>query len=234
MANPAMAARAVRKKPWLLHPACKPVLLVLLLLPLAWLVFAAATDSLGANPAEALIRRSGDWTLRLLCATLAITPLRVLLGQPALARFRRMLGVATFGYALLHFVCYAVLDQGLDLAVILKDIAKRPFILVGTSALLLMAPLALTSFNRAIKALGAPRWQRLHKSIYAIALLALLHFFWMKAGKNDFGEWSIYAAVVASLLGWRVWEARRRAPTPAAAPRPTRQQPALIREAEER
>jgi sulfoxide reductase heme-binding subunit YedZ len=204
------AAAARRQKPLLLHPSAKPLLLVLLLLPLAYLVAAAATDSLGANPAEALIRRCGDWTLRLLCATLAITPLRVLLKQPALARFRRMLGVATFGYGLLHFTCYAVLDQGLDLPVILKDIAKRPFILVGTTALLLMAPLALTSFNRAIKFLGAARWQRLHQSIYAIALLALLHFFWMKAGKNDFGEWSIYATVVAGLLGWRVWEARWR------------------------
>ena len=210
MANPAIAAGAARKKPLLLHPACKPLLFVLLLLPLAYLVWAAATDSLGANPAEALIRRSGDWTLRLLCVTLAITPLRVLLKQPALARFRRMLGVATFGYAVLHFVCYAVLDQGLDWQVILKDIAKRPFILVGTAALLLMAPLAATSFNRAIKALGAKRWQRLHQGIYAIALLGLLHFFWMKAGKNDFGEWSIYAGVIAVLLGWRVWEARRR------------------------
>lgn len=210
MANPAIAAGAARKKPWLLHPACKPVLFVLLLLPLAYLVWAAATDSLGANPAEALIRRSGDWTLRLLCVTLAITPLRVLFKQPALVRFRRMLGVATFGYALLHFVCYAVLDQGLDWQVIVKDIGKRPFILVGTAALVLMTPLALTSFNRAIKALGGKRWQRLHQSIYAIALLALLHFFWMKAGKNDFGEWSIYAGVIAVLLGWRVWEARRR------------------------
>ncbi|WP_238455846.1 sulfite oxidase heme-binding subunit YedZ [Azohydromonas lata] len=210
MANPAIAAGAARKKPLLLHPASKPLLFALLLLPLAYLVWAAATDSLGANPAEALIRRSGDWTLRLLCATLAITPLRVLLKQPALVRFRRMLGVATFGYAVLHFVCYAVLDQGLDLQVILKDIAKRPFILVGTAALVLMTPLALTSFNRAIKALGGKRWQRLHQSIYAIALLALLHFFWMKAGKNDFTQWSIYAAVIAALLGWRVWEAKKR------------------------
>ncbi|MDZ5457789.1 protein-methionine-sulfoxide reductase heme-binding subunit MsrQ [Azohydromonas lata] len=210
MANPAIAAGAARKKPLLLHPASKPLLFALLLLPLAYLVWAAATDSLGANPAEALIRRSGDWTLRLLCATLAITPLRVLLKQPALVRFRRMLGVATFGYAVVHFVCYAVLDQGLDLQVILKDIAKRPFILVGTAALVLMTPLALTSFNRAIKALGGKRWQRLHQSIYAIALLALLHFFWMKAGKNDFTQWSIYAAVIAALLGWRVWEAKKR------------------------
>lgn len=216
MANPAMAAGAARKKPLLLHPLAKPLLLVLLLLPLAYLVWAAATDGLGANPAEALIRSSGDWTLRLLCVTLAVTPLRVLLNQPALARFRRMLGVATFGYALLHFICYAVLDQGLDVQVILQDIAKRPFILVGTAALVLMTPLALTSFNRAIKALGGARWQRLHKAVYAVALLALLHFFWMKAGKNDFGEWSIYAAVIAALLGWRVWQARRRRAGPAA------------------
>jgi methionine sulfoxide reductase heme-binding subunit len=96
---------------------------------------------------------------------------------------------------------------------LLRDIAKRLFILVGTLALLLMAPLAATSFNRTIRALGARRWQALHRSVYAIALLALLHFFWMRAGKNDFGEWAVYAAVVALLLGWRAWRLRRRMPS---------------------
>ena len=166
-------------------------------------------------PAEALIRSSGDWTLRFLCITLAVTPLRQWTNWTALARLRRMFGLFTFFYGVLHFLCFAWLDMGLDLDAIVKDIPKRPFILVGTAALLLMVPLAATSFNRAIKAMGAVRWQALHKAIYAIVLLALLHFFWMRAGKNDFGEWSIYAVIVAVLLGWRVYKraAVRRAAT---------------------
>jgi sulfoxide reductase heme-binding subunit YedZ len=193
----------------LLHPAAKPVLFAAALGPLAWLVWGAIANTLGANPAEALIRSTGDWTLRLLCLTLAITPLRQITGWHALARLRRMLGLFTFFYGLLHFLCFAWLDMGFDVPAILADIPKRPFILVGTAALLLMLPLAATSFNRAIKALGAARWQALHRAVYAVALLALLHFFWMRAGKNDFAEWSVYAAVLAVLLGWRVWKRLR-------------------------
>jgi sulfoxide reductase heme-binding subunit YedZ len=189
----------------LLHPAAKPALFVLGQLPLAWLVYGAFANTLGANPAEALIRSTGDWTLRFLCLTLAVTPLRQWTNTPQLARFRRMLGLFTFFYGLLHFLCYAWLDQGFLLADILRDIAKRPFILVGTSALLLMTPLAATSFNRAIKTLGAKRWQTLHRAVYAVALLGLLHFFWMRAGKNDFAEVGVYAAVIGLLLGWRLW-----------------------------
>ncbi|MFT3819188.1 MAG: protein-methionine-sulfoxide reductase heme-binding subunit MsrQ [Rubrivivax sp.] len=185
--------------------AAKPLVFMACLLPFAWLLWGAIADRLGPNPAEALIRGTGDWTLRLLCLTLAVTPLRQWTGWHALARLRRLLGLYTFFYGLLHFLCFAWLDMGFDLDAILKDINKRPFILVGTAALLLMLPLAATSFNRAIKALGARRWQTLHRLVYAVALLALLHFFWMRAGKNDFGEWSAYAGVVAVLLGWRVW-----------------------------
>jgi sulfoxide reductase heme-binding subunit YedZ len=192
----------------LLHPAAKPVLFVACLLPFAWLVYAAVANQLGANPAEALIRSTGDWTLRSLCLVLAVTPLRMLMQQPALARFRRMLGLFVYFYAVLHFLAYAWLDMGFDAATIAKDIPKRPFALVGFLALLLLTPLAATSFNRAIKALGAARWQALHRLVYAIALLALLHFFWMRAGKNDFGEVAIYAAVIGVLLGWRVWRLR--------------------------
>jgi methionine sulfoxide reductase heme-binding subunit len=191
----------------LLHPAAKPVLFTLCLLPFAWLLYGAVMDQLGANPAEALIRRTGDWTLRGLCLTLAITPLRQWTGLHALARFRRMLGLFTFFYGCLHFACYSWLDQGFDLPVIARDIAKRPFILVGFSAWLLMLPLALTSFNRAIKALGARRWQLLHRLVYGTALLGLLHFFWMRAAKQNFAEWSVYAAVLGVLLGWRLWRA---------------------------
>ena len=189
---------------WLLRRETKPLLFVLALTPLFWLLYGAVANTLGANPAEALIRSTGDWTLRLLCLTLAITPLRQITGWSALVRLRRMVGLFTFFYGVLHFLCFAWLDMGFDAAAILTDIPKRPFILVGTAALLLMLPLAATSFNRAIQWLGAKRWQMLHRAVYAVALLALLHFFWMRAGKNDFAEWSIYAAVLALLLGWRL------------------------------
>ncbi len=188
----------------LLHPAAKPLLFAVGLLPFAWLLYGAFADALGPNPAEALIRASGDWTLRLLCLTLAITPLRQWLGQPALARYRRTLGLFAFFYAVLHFLSYAWLDMGLDLQTIALDIPKRPFALVGFTALLLMLPLAATSFNRAIKALGAKRWQALHRLVYAVVLLGLLHFFWMRAAKNNFAEVAVYAAVIAVLLGWRL------------------------------
>jgi sulfoxide reductase heme-binding subunit YedZ len=188
-----------------LHPAAKPLLFALALGPFGWLLHGALADTLGANPAEALIRSTGDWTLRLLCLTLAVTPLRQATGWHAVARLRRMLGLFAFFYGVLHFLCFAWLDMGFDVAAILQDIPRRPFILVGTAALLSMLPLAATSFNRAIKALGAARWQRLHRAVYATALLALLHFFWMRAGKNDFAEWSIYAVVLGGLLGWRLW-----------------------------
>ena len=203
------APRAVRAKPLLLRPAAKVVLFVVCLLPFAWLVRGAVlttlgSDALGANPAEALIRATGDWTLRFLCITLAVTPLRTMAGLPALARFRRMLGLFTFFYGCVHFLCYGWLDMGFALDDIVRDIAKRPFILVGTSALLLMTPLALTSFNRAIKALGAPRWQALHRAVYAVVLLGLLHFFWMRSAKSNYAEVSVYAVVIALLLGWRI------------------------------
>ena len=193
----------------LLHPAAKPVVFVLWLLPLAWLVFATATDQLGANPAEALIRALGDWTLRGLCLVLAVTPLRVVTKTPQLARFRRMLGVFVFFYGSLHLLSYAWFDMGFDWPEIARDIAKRPFILVGSLALLLLLLLAATSFNRAIKALGARRWQALHRSVYAVAGLGILHFFWMRSGKNDFAEVAVYAAVLAALLGWRLWHRLR-------------------------
>ena len=196
---------ATRRKPLLLlHAAAKPLLFVLCLMPFAWLFYAAWSDSLGANPAEALIRATGDWTLRFLCLSLTVSPLRAWTHQPALLRFRRMLGLFTFFYVCLHFLSYAWLDMGFALGDILKDIAKRPFILVGSSALLLMTPLAATSFNRAIKWMGAKRWQALHRAVYAIALLGLLHFFWMRSAKNDFAEVALYAVVIGVLLGWRL------------------------------
>jgi len=201
-------AAAVNKR--LLHPLAKPLLFVLGLLPFAWLLAGALNNTLGANPAEALIRGTGDWVLRALVLTLCITPLRSITGWSALARWRRMLGLFAFFYGGLHFLSYSWLDQSFVLDDIWPDIVKRPFILVGSLALLLMAPLAATSFNRAIKALGAPRWQALHKAVYAIAGLGLLHFFWMRAGTHNFAEVAVYAAILGALLGWRVWRWQRR------------------------
>ena len=193
----------------MLSAAAKPVLFLGCLLPFAWLFYAALTGQLGANPAEALIRATGDWTLRFVCTVLAVTPLRVLTHTPALARFRRLLGLFAFFYALLHLLAYAWFDMGLDVTDILQDIAKRPFILVGFSAVVMLTLLALTSFNQAIKTIGAKRWQALHKLVYVIACLGILHFFWMRSGKNDFAEVFVYAGVVALLLGWRVVNACR-------------------------
>jgi sulfoxide reductase heme-binding subunit YedZ len=200
----------------LLHPMAKPLVFVLALLPFAWLFYGALTNNLGANPAEYLIRACGDWSLRFLCLTLAVTPLRVLTGLSALARFRRMLGLYVYFYVVLHLLSYSWFDMGFDLGDIVKDIIKRPFILVGFAGFLLLTPLALTSFNRAVKAMGAKRWQMLHKLVYVIAGLGLLHFFWMRSGKNDFAEVAIYAVILGVLLGWRVSEffKKKRRPLP--------------------
>ncbi|WP_137917932.1 protein-methionine-sulfoxide reductase heme-binding subunit MsrQ [Hydrogenophaga sp. 2FB] len=198
---------------WLGHRAAKPVGFVLACLPFAWLVWAAFSDQLGANPAEALIRSLGDWTLRFLVLVLAITPLRVTAGWPALARLRRMVGLFVFFYACMHLLSYAWFDMEFDLSGIAADVAKRPFILVGFLSWLLLLALAATSFNRAIRTMGAARWQMLHRAVYVIAGLAVLHFFWMRAGKNDFAEVAVYAAILASLLGWRLWRRFLRKPS---------------------
>lgn len=195
----------------LLSPASKPLVFVACLVPFFWLVYATFADQLGANPAEALVRATGDWTLRALCLVLAVTPVRVMTATPQLARFRRMLGLFVFYYAALHLLSYSWFDMAFDVGDIVADIVKRPFILVGFVALVLLTLMAATSFNRAIKALGAVRWRRLHASVYAVACLAILHFFWMRAGKNDFAEVAVYGAVLAALLGWRGWQwARKR------------------------
>ena len=184
--------------------SAKSLVLLFGLVPFAWLFWGAATDALGANPAEFLSRATGDWTLRLLCLTLVITPLRQLLSWPELARFRRMLGLLTYFYALLHLLCYSWLDMGFDWADTVRDIGKRPFIWAGFGAFVLLTLMAATSLNRAVRWLGSKRWQRLHQSVYAVAVLSLLHFFWMRTGKNNFTEVWVYAAVIAVLLGWRV------------------------------
>ena len=204
-----LALQRVALAPW-----GKPLLWVLCVWPALALWSAALADQLGANPAEALIRGLGDWALRFLCLALAVTPLRVGLGVPALARWRRSLGVTVWVYALLHAMAYAWLDQGWDMAEVLGDVWKRPFILVGTLAMLMLSALAATSFNSAVRRLGAQRWRRLHQAVYGVAALSVLHFWWMRAGKNDFTEVWLYGAVLAGLLTWRVWH-RWRSPRPA-------------------
>ena len=189
---------------YLTRPAAKPVLFMVCLLPFAWLVYNVITQNLGANPQEALIRATGDWTLRFLCIVLAVTPLRTISNTPGLARFRRMLGLFVYFYVVVHLLSYSWFDMGFDIPDIAKDIAKRPFILVGFAAFVLLTPLALTSFNKAIKTMGAKRWQLLHKLVYVIAGLGILHFFWMRAGKNNFVEVFVYAGILAVLLGWRL------------------------------
>ncbi len=200
---------------WLVSRWAKPWAFVLALLPFAWLILAAVMDWLGANPAEALERATGDWTLRMLCVVLAITPVRTTLALPTLARFRRMAGLFVYFYAVLHLLAYSWFDMGFELGDIVKDIAKRPFILVGFSAVVLLTPLALTSFSGAMRALGGQRWQLLHRLVYAVAVLAVLHFFWMRSGKNNFAEVAVYALLLGSLLGWRLLRfIRKSAPQP--------------------
>ena len=187
------------------HAWAKPLVLGFLLLPFAFLVLGIFEQSLGPNPAEYLIRSTGELALRMLCLTLLITPLRVQLTLPELAKFRRGLGLLTFFYAFIHALCYSLLDMEWVWEDIAKDIVKRPFILVGALSFVLLTLLAGTSFNRAVKAIGAQRWRKLHQAVYVIAGLAILHFFWMRSGKKNYEEVMVYAAILGLLLGWRVW-----------------------------
>jgi sulfoxide reductase heme-binding subunit YedZ len=182
----------------------KPFIFLLALAPLGYLLFALLHDALGANPAEALLRGTGLWTLRMLCVLLLVSPLREAMGWTALARLRRMLGLFVFFYAVVHVVAYVWLDQSGQWEDILLDVPKRPFIWVGLLAWMLLLPLALTSFNAAIRWLGAVRWRRLHQAVYLVALLAILHFFWMRAGKRNFDQVALYAAIIGLLLAWRL------------------------------
>ena len=178
------------------------------LLPLLRLIAMGAQDRLTANPIEFITRDTGDWTLYFLCLTLAVTPLRRITGLNALVRFRRMLGLLTFFYASLHFLTFIWFDHFFDLAEMMRDILKRPFIAMGFLAFVLLVPLALTSNDLMLRKLGR-RWSVLHRLIYPIAILALLHFWWMRAGKNNFAEPLVMGAVVAVLLALRLIWLRR-------------------------
>lgn len=184
--------------------ALKLVLFLLCLLPLGKLAletFAVAGLSLGANPVEELLHRLGKWGLNFLLITLAVTPLRRLSGWTWLLRFRRMLGLFAFFYVTLHFLVYAGLDQRFDPAAILEDVAERPYITLGMTALLLLLPLALTSTRAMMRRLGR-RWQPLHRLVYPITILGVWHFYWQV--KLDTLEPLIYAAILAALLGFRL------------------------------
>jgi sulfoxide reductase heme-binding subunit YedZ len=186
------------------QPQAKWVLVLLSLVPFAYLCAGVYFDHLGPNPAEYLIRSSGDLTLRFLCITLLITPLRVITQWPEWLLFRRSLGLLTFFYACIHALCYGLLDMSWAWDEIAQDIAKRPFIAVGVAAMLLLTALAATSFNAAVKAMGAKRWRQLHRAVYGIAVLAILHFFWMRATKRNFDEVWLYAGILGVLLGFRL------------------------------
>ncbi len=189
---------------WLLKPWGKPLLWAVAAVPAVALLVGALTDGLGANPAQTLIQETGEWALRWLWLTLLVTPLREMAALPALLRYRRTLGVTAFVYAVLHLLSYAWLDKGWVLDDIVADVFKRNFILVGMLTFMVMLPLALTSFNAAIRALGGRKWQLLHKLVYAVSLLGLLHFYLKKVAKNDVSEVMVYAVILALLLGWRV------------------------------
>jgi sulfoxide reductase heme-binding subunit YedZ len=178
------------------------------LIPLALLIWRGFAGRLGANPIEFITRSTGWWTLALLLVTLTVTPLRRLTNLNWLLRLRRMLGLFAFFYATLHFTTYIWLDQFFDPAAILKDIAKRPFITVGFAAFVLLIPLAATSTNAMVKRLGAKRWQLLHRLVYLIGVLGVVHFWWLV--KKDIREPVLFGVLLAILLGARVlWRARK-------------------------
>jgi len=197
--------------------ALKPVLFVLCALPIVWLLaraFGLGGLGLGANPVDELTDRLGEWGLRLLLATLCVTPLAVTLRKPWLMGLRRMLGLFAFTYLALHFLTWLVLDQWIDLPAIATDVVKRPYITAGFTAFVLLVPLAVTSTRGWMRRLGA-RWHRLHRLIYPAAVLGCTHFWWQV--KADWREPAVYAVLLAGLLGWRLLRARRRAvPAPAA------------------
>ncbi|WP_428717699.1 sulfite oxidase heme-binding subunit YedZ [Undibacterium curvum] len=182
----------------------KVVVFLAALIPLGHMLSGILMERLGANPLEYLTRYSGDWALYFLMMTLAVTPLRKLLQQPWLLRFRRMLGLYAFFYAALHFLMFFWFDHFFDLQEMWADVLKRPFIAVGLIAFCALLPLAVTSHNGMIRRMGGKAWQRLHQLIYVIAPLAVLHYYWMKAGKHDLTRPYLFASLVAALLLYRV------------------------------
>jgi len=185
----------------------KPALFLACLVPLALLVLDGMAGELDADPVKEITHRTGDWILRFLLITLAITPVSRMTGRPGLLRFRRMFGLYAFFYALLHFVTYIWLDQQFDWAEIIVDVTERPYITVGFTAFLLLIPLAVTSTNGMMKRLGR-RWKRLHRLVYLIGILGVLHYLWLV--KADILLPVIHIIILAILLGYRAWYARQK------------------------
>ncbi|PJX26239.1 sulfoxide reductase heme-binding subunit YedZ [Advenella sp. S44] len=215
-ASPAAGARVapVARRRWTAKQVGrgKPLVFLLCLIPFLRWFYLGYNDGLSANPVEFITRSSGFWTLFMLLLTLAVTPLRQMLDQPALVRLRRMLGLFAFFYVTLHLLTWIVLDRNMDLSSMITDVLDRTFIFVGMAAFLLMLPLALTSTQGWMRRLGMS-WTRLHRSIYAIGVLGIVHYWLMRAGKNDFADPILYGTLLALLLLWRVaraWRNRRR------------------------
>jgi sulfoxide reductase heme-binding subunit YedZ len=189
-------------------------LFILTCLPLAWLVYRGSNSALGVNPVETITNDTGNWALYLLMAALTVTPLRQLSGWHWLARMRRMLGLMAFLYVCLHALTYFWLEQFFDVGAIWQDILTRPFIAVGIITMLLLVPLAVTSWSKMMRMMGGKRWQQLHRLVYVIAILSVVHFWLLKAGKNLIGEPVLFAGIVTVLLGARiarrVWQQRHK------------------------
>jgi sulfoxide reductase heme-binding subunit YedZ len=191
----------------------KAGLFLLACLPFLRLFIFAYLDQLGANPLEAITRNTGDWTLYLLCITLSITPLRRLTGWTWLIALRRMMGLFTFFYASLHFLAFLWFDHFFDVQAMLLDVVKRPFIAMGFATFLLLLPLAITSTNSMMRKLGK-RWKTLHQLIYLIIIMGLLHFWWMRAGKQNFAQPLLITVIALVLLGSRLvtwWQNKNKA-----------------------
>lgn len=199
----------------------KVVLFILSLGPFVWLAVAAFTDNLGANPVEYLTRATGTWTLVFLCITIGITPVRKVSGWNWLTLYRRMFGLYAFFYVCLHFTTYIWFDQDFDVQSIIKDVIKRPFITVGFAAFLLLIPLAITSSNWMVKKMGAKRWQALHRAVYLICVLGVVHYWWLV--KRDLTQPIIYGSVVALFLVARLVMRNKK---PKARPAPAVRKPA--------
>ncbi len=190
----------------------KAGLFLLACVPFLRLIIFAYLDQLGANPLEAITRNTGDWTLYMLCITLSITPLRRLSGWNWLLAMRRMLGLFTFFYASLHFLAFYWFDHFFDVQAMLIDVLKRPFIAMGFATFLLLLPLAVTSTNSMMRRLGK-RWKTLHQLIYLIILTGLVHFWWMRAGKQNFAQPILITVIAVVLLGSRVvmwWQNKKK------------------------
>ncbi|KAA3612501.1 MAG: sulfoxide reductase heme-binding subunit YedZ [Calditrichaeota bacterium] len=185
----------------------KPVLVFFCLLPILYLIYAAFTDNLGANPIEELLRQTGFWTLIFLVATLSISPIRKFSGWNKIIQFRRMIGLFTFFYAFLHFGVYLGLDRFFEWPEIVEDISKRPFITIGFSAFILLIPLAITSTKGWIRRLGK-KWKKLHYLVYLVAVLGVVHFWWLV--KKDITEPMIFAIIFTALFGIRTIKSQKR------------------------